>query len=163
MTGHYPYHTPHCHTATPTTRWKVVPRAPRDLPPGPDFYWCFRRARSLFDSILGPRMNFRSSQGRFSQFFIKNIRPVLSQGPLPTLVQCRAGDLGYRPPGTSPSRSFEMADDVHRRARCLLLGESQFCQSRFHGTWEHAPRGNMELGNTHRVEIQMLPSKRGRI
>ena len=48
-----------------------------------------------------------------------------------------------------------MADDVHRRARCLLLGESQFCQSRFHGTWEHAPRGNMELGNTHRVEIHL--------
>ena len=43
----------------------------------------------------------------------------------------------------------------HRRARCLLLGESQFCQSRFHGTWEHAPRGNMELGNTHCVEIHL--------
>ena len=51
--------------------WKVVPRAPRDLPPGPDFYWCFRRARSLFDSILGPRMNFRSSQGRFTEFKIR--------------------------------------------------------------------------------------------
>ena len=52
-------------------RWKVVPRAPRDLPPGPVFFWFFRRARSVFDSILGPGMYFSSSQGRFTEFKIR--------------------------------------------------------------------------------------------
>jgi hypothetical protein len=77
-------------SSTVWRRWKVVPRAPRDLPPGPVFYWCFWRAHSVFPSILGPGMNFMSSQGRFSRFFTKNTRPVHSQGPLPRLVQSRA-------------------------------------------------------------------------
>jgi hypothetical protein len=50
--------------------WKVVPRAPRDLPPGPDFFWFFRRARSFFDSILGPGMYFKLFTGPV--FAVKN-------------------------------------------------------------------------------------------
>ena len=47
-----------CHTIfkenTHGERWKVVPRAPFDLPPGPVFFWFSPRARSVFNSFLGP-------------------------------------------------------------------------------------------------------------